>query len=120
MNEKLICKTVVLVDPTEGNAPPTMYFYTPVAMTIVMVCAAPHVDDAGADIDIADDGTDVITAVDAADADVPGTWKATGYGGTNSPVVIAAGSKVSVVPNDAAAATQITVDIWFLTGEIFS
>ena len=120
MNEKLVCIPVTLVNPTEGAASPTVYFYTPTALTIVMVTASPSADDTGADVDIADDGTDVIAAVDAADNDVPGTWKAIGYGGTNSPVVIAAGSKVSVNANDNANGTAFLVHIWALTGEGFA
>lgn len=120
MNEKLVCIPVHLVDPTEGNAAPTTYLFTPVDLTVVMVSAAPMVDDADATIDIADDGSDVIAAVSAADADVPGTWKAKGYGGTNTPVVIAAGSKISVNQNSGAAATAFIVHIWALTGDIFS
>lgn len=120
MNEKLTCIPVHLVNPTEGAASPTMYFYTPVDLTIVMVTVSPSTDDADADIDIADDGTDVIAAVDASDNDVPGTWKATGYGGTNSPVVISAGSKVSVNANDNANGTAFLVHIWALTGDVYS
>ena len=90
------------------------YFYAPCNMTILYVTAAPSVDDADATIDINDDGSGVITAVDASDLDVPGTWKSKPMGGTNDPVVIAAGSKVSLDANSTAANTRIMVQIWFL------
>ena len=96
------------------------YFYAPCDMTILYVTASPSVDDADLTVDINDDGTGVITAVDASDLDVPGTWKSTAMGGTNAPVVIAAGSKVSLDANDAAANTRIMVQIWFSAGTKWS
>lgn len=120
MNERLICMTF-----DEGEVGVTLstnyrYFYTPVDLTIVYVTASPSVDDGGLTVDINDDGTGVITAVDASDLDVPGTWKSTHMGGTNAPVTIAAGSKVSLDANAAAANTRILVQIWALVGEAWS
>lgn len=122
MNERLVCIPVAGVDPTEGNALGALfaYFYVPCDLTIIFVTAAPAVDDADLTIDINDDGTGVITAIDCADKDVPGTWKSVHMGGTETPVTIAAGSLVSLDANDAAAATAVNVYIWGLTGEVFS
>ena len=50
-------------------------------------------------VDIVDDGTDVIAAVTAATAGTPGTWKSKALGGTNDPVHIAADSVVGVTIN---------------------
>jgi hypothetical protein len=96
------------------------YFYTPCDLTVIFVCATSNADDAGLTIDINDDGTGVIAGVSAADADVPGTWKAKHMGGTNDAVTIAAGSKVSLDANNAAADSVVSVQIWALTGEVFS
>lgn len=93
------------------------YFTAPCDMTIVYVCAAPSTDDAGLTLDINDDGTGVIEAISCADADVAGTWKSKHMGGTNAPVFIAAGSKISLDANNAAANTRLFGQIWFLTGE---
>ncbi len=119
MNERLNVTSFTLVDPTEGNAIGTLeyYFEALVNMTIVGVSVAPQVDDAGATIDVDDDGTNVITAVDASDANVPGTWKSTHLGGTNAPVAIAAGSKVSFDANSAANGTAFHVVLYWLAGE---
>lgn len=122
MNERLICLSFNVTDPDETAALSTLenYFYAPVDLTLVYVSVSPNEDDTGATLDIDDDGTNVITAISCADADVPGTWKASGYGGTNAPVVIAAGSKVAFDLNNAAAANVFNVVIWALTGEVWS
>lgn len=122
MNERLVCIPVAPVIPTEGSALDALcaYFYTPCDLTVIYVDAAPHVDDSGLTIDINDDGTGVIEAVDCSDKDVPGTWKSTHMGGEETPVVIAAGSLVSLDANDAANGTAVNVRIWALTGEVFS
>lgn len=118
MNERLVCMTF-----DEGEVGVTLganyrYFTLPFDFTIVYVTASPSVDDADTTIDINDDGTGVITAVSAADLDVPGTWKSTHVGGSETPVTIAAGSKVSLDANSAAANTRILVQIWGLVGEV--
>lgn len=120
MNERLTMISFTIVDPTEGNAISTLqyYFDAIVDMTIVAVSVAPEVDDASATIDIDDDGTNVITAIDASDANVPGTWKSTHVGGTETPVHIAAGSLVSFDANSAAAATAFHVVVWAIMGEV--
>jgi len=120
MNERLDMISFTLVDPTNTNAIGALQFYFDclVDMTIVGVSCAPEVADAGATIDIDDDGTNVITTVAAATVATPGTWKSTALGGgTNAPVHIAAGSKVSFDANSAAAATAFHVVLWVLFGE---
>jgi hypothetical protein len=120
MNERLVVLSKTLVDPTEGNAigANASYFVIPNDMTIVYISVAPSVDDAGATLDINDDGTGVITGVDASDKDAPGTWSSTHFGGTNAPVTVDGGSKISLDINNGAAATAFYVDIYALTGEV--
>jgi len=122
MNERIVCISKVLTDPDESAGMSTNegYFYAPVDLTIVYVSVAPEEDDSSATLDINDDSTGVITAVSCADADVPGTWKASGYGGTETPVKIAAGSLVDFDLNSATAANLFHVDIWALTGEVWA
>ena len=122
MNERLMKTSYTLVDPTEGNAVGALEFYHDciVGETIVAVSVAPQVDDAGATLDIDDDGTNVITAIDASDKNVPGTWKSTHVGGTNAPVRVAAGSKLSFDVNAGAVATAFHVVIWSLVNEEFA
>lgn len=92
------------------------YFTLDFPFTIVGVTVSPSADDADATIDINDDGTGVITAVDASDADVPGTWKSTHLGGAQTPVAVAAGSKVSFDANSAASGTRFGIVMTCLLG----
>lgn len=118
MNERLITISFTAVDPDETAALSTLVFYqtTVIDMSIVGVSVAPFEDDAGATVDIDDDGTNVISGIDASDANVPGTWLATGFGGTNDPVFVAAGSKLALDFNSAAAANAFLVVIYAVTG----
>jgi hypothetical protein len=120
MNERLVKTSYTLVDPTEGNPIEALEFYYDAIFdeTIVAVSVSPQVDDTGATLDIDDDGTNVIAAVDASDQNVPGTWKSTHVGGTNAPVHIAAGSKVSFDINAGANGTAFHVVVWALLGEV--
>jgi hypothetical protein len=92
------------------------------AMTIVGVslCAEAFTGTpTGFNIDIQDDGADVITAVAANTAGTPGTWKSVHMGGTNSAVDIAAGSSVEVDVNLAGGTSptaDFTLVIWYLGG----
>lgn len=119
MNERL--QTISFV---EGEVGVTLgdnfrYFTVPFQMTIVAVTVSPSVDDSGLTIDINDDGTGVITAIDCSDLNVPGTWKSTHItGGTETPVSVAAGSVLSFDANNAAANTRVGIVIWYLGGEV--
>ena len=117
MNERLISIPLSLSDPNEGSAASAneAYIVTPVGLTVVAVYASPMDDDAGATIDINDDGTGVITGVDASDHDAPGSWKSTHFGGSNDPVYIAADSEISIDANNAANGNRFDVIIWALT-----
>ncbi len=117
MNERLICLTF-----TDGEVGVTLganYRYTNAIknLTIVAVAVSPNTDDAGATIDINDDGTGVITAIDCSDQNVPGTFLTPGFGGTNAPVAVAAGSLLSLDGNSFAANTVAMVQIWALVGD---
>jgi hypothetical protein len=89
----------------------------PFACTLVYVSVSPFADDASATIDIQDDGTDIVTGVDASDHDVPGEWITTHAGGAETEVRIAAGSEIEVDVNDGAAGNRFDVTLLFLTGE---
>lgn len=119
MNERLVPYTFSLVDPAEATAITTgaCYFMVPFEATLVYASVAPFEDDSGATMDILDDGVDIVTGISAADHDVPGEWAATGYGGTNDPVSIAAGSEISIDINNGAAANRFDIQLLFLAGE---
>lgn len=115
----------VTLDFVEGETDVTLgetfrYFTVPCDMTIIYVCASPSVADAALTLDINDDGTGVITALACGVVAVPGTWKSTHMGGTNTPVQVAAGSVLSFDANAATASTRIAIQIVALVGEKFS
>jgi len=92
------------------------------AMTIVGVslCAEAFTGSpTGFNVDIQDDGTDVVTAVAANTAGTPGTWKSVHMGGSNAPVHVSAGSSVEVDVNlsgGTSPAADFTLVIWYLGG----
>lgn len=116
MNERLQVTSFTLVNPTEGAGAPTVYFEALTDMIIVGMVVAANENDASAAVDLYDDGSAVIEDTSGADADVPGTWQARGYGGSNDPVVIAKDSLVSLVPTDNANANAFTVTLYWLAG----
>lgn len=120
MNDRMIILNYTVVDPDESAASGALALYDdiPFDITIICVSVAPLEDDTGATLDINDDGTGVITGVDASDHNVPGRWDTPATGGTNSPVTIDAGSILSLDINSGAAANRFDVTIWALVGEV--
>lgn len=119
MGKNLIVINLSGVDPLDAGVLGANFAYThlPIQITIVAVSVAPNTDDAGGTVDINDDGTGIITAIDCSDQNVPGVWQTPGYGGTNTPVTVAGQSLLSADANSIAAATSIGIQIWALEGE---
>jgi hypothetical protein len=73
----------------------------------------------GFNVDIHDDGVDVVTGVAANTAGTPGTWKSVHMGGTNAAVTIARGSSVGVDVNlsgGSSPTADFTLLIYYLAG----
>ena len=121
MNERLVPYTFTVVDPVDTGVVGTSALLTkvPFNATLVYACVSPYEDDAGATMDIQDDTTDIVTAIDASDHDVPGEWKSTHVGGTNAPIAIAAGSEIELDFNSAAAENAFHVVLLFLAGDVY-
>jgi len=119
MNERLV--VLSFTDGEVGGTLGALYRYitVPCALTIVAVSVSPSAGDADLTIDINDDGTVAIAAVSCAVVAVPGAWISTHFGGTETPVSVAADSVLSLDANDAHADTRIMVQIWALTGETY-
>lgn len=119
MNERLVAYNLNIGDPdsTATVAASAAMVMVPFGCTLVYASVSPMEDDAGATIDIQDDGTDIVTAIAAATHATPGEWASTHCGGTNAPVAIAAGSEIEIDINNAAAANRFDVTLLFLTGE---
>jgi len=117
MNERLV--VLSFTDGEVGGSLGDNYRYitVPCNLVIVAVYASPSADDAGLTVDINDDGSAAISAVTCDDADVPGSWISTHFGGAQTPVAVAADSVLSLDANDADSDTRIMVHIWALTGE---
>lgn len=118
MNENIVTYTFSVGDPTEGNAlgANALYFMIPFGATLIYASVAPWDDDPLASLDINDDGSAVVSAIDATDKDVPGEWISTHRGGAETPVQIAAGSVMDFTFNDAAAANRFDVVMHMLQG----
>ncbi len=99
-----------------------LYHTLPCDFTIIYVEAAPEANDADLTLDVnsSTDGDGVIAAMVCATAATPGTWKSIPMGGTNAPVVLSAGSKISYDFNGAAANTVIHWQVWGYTGTEWS
>ena len=121
MNERLICIPLPAKYPGAAATLGTnyAYYYCRHDLTIVYVSAAPSADDDDMTLDINDDGTGVITGIDVSDADAPGEWESTHVGGSETPVKIAAGSKISFdVNDDTDAGVQVAGYMLALVGEV--
>jgi len=98
--------------------------YTPIGLTLVGVtlCAEAFTGTpTGFNVDIQDDGTDVITAVAANSAGTPGSWLASHLGGSLTPVAIAAGSEVEIDVNltgGTSPTADYDVTLWCLAGTV--
>lgn len=119
MNERLVVIDIPVVYPGASAALGAnyAYFVAPMDLILIYVCAAPSVDDSGLTLAVNDDGSAIVSAFSCADADVPGEWSTTHVGGTNTPVRIVAGSKISFTAANAANGTQIVGQMWCLTSE---
>ncbi len=119
MNERMVAYTFSIADPTEGSAIGALacYFMLPFGATLIYASGAAFVDDAGLTMDINDDGTVIVTALDIADKEAPGEWISIHAGGTETPVAIAAGSEMTLDFNAAANGNRVDVVMLFLTGE---
>lgn len=118
MNERMLCIDLYAGEEgvTLGNG--SAYTTVPFDFTIVGVTVHPSVDDAGLTVDLADDGTDIITAIAAATKGTPGTWLSTHLGGANAPVIVADGSVIRMDVNTAAADTVVHTKIFGLVSEV--
>jgi hypothetical protein len=87
----------------------------------VSVCAEAFTGSpTGFNVDIQDDGTDVVTAVAADTAKTPGTWLSKHLGGSNAPVHFAKDSVVDIDINLVGGSTptaDYTILLFWLSGE---
>lgn len=98
--------------------------YAPVGLTLVgvTVCAEAFTGSpTGFNVDVQDDGADVVTAVAANTAGTPGSWLAAHLGGSESAVAIAAGSEVEIDVNltgGSSPTADYDVTLWCLAGTV--
>ena len=119
MNERLVAYTFNLFDPDNiaGLGDLCAYFMVPFGATLVYVSGAPMTDDTDTTLDVHDDGSAIITALVCDDKEIPGRWISTHFGGTQTPVAIAAGSEITMDLNAIEVAVRFDVQLLFLTGE---
>lgn len=114
-------QAMVFTSEAQADADGVFEFDTPVGLTIwgVSVCVEAY-SGAGAecDIDVQDDGTDIITEVEADTAGTPGTWYTPALGGTETPVTAAAGSDIEIDVNLNSDTADITVILYVTLDEV--
>jgi len=109
---------LVFNSENQADADGIFEFDVPVGMTIVgaSLCVEAYTGSGSTcNVDIQDDGTDVITAITADTAGTPGTWYTPALGGSETPVKVAAGSDVEVdinLDSDTADFTLILYVVW--------
>lgn len=94
------------------------YVTTPYGFTLIGVAGAPSANDTDLTMDINDDGSVIVTAMSMAVKATPGTWLTPALGGTNTSVHVAAESVLSFDFNNAAANTQVYVQLYVLLDEV--
>ena len=105
----------------QADADGVFEFDVPVGITIlgVSLCVEAYSGSGSTcNIDVQDDTSDVITAVTADTAGTPGTWYTPCFGGTETPVRVAAGSDVEIDLNLDSDTADFTVIIYFVFGEV--
>lgn len=122
MNERLLSIPFCMVNPVEGGALGALDYYLNVPMDcmLVYVCAGADTDDSDLTLDINDDASAIVTAMDCADKEDPGEWISTHMGGAETPVLIEAGSELSFDVNGAAVATTLKGYMLVLTSDVYS
>lgn len=109
---------ITLVDPDNtaalGTAAGRIEF--PHDITIVAVSICPLEDDAGLTVDVQAAGSDVITAIAAADKDAVTLWESTHVNGTNDPVHVDAHDEITFDVNSAAAANAVQIVLFYEAG----
>ena len=118
MREHLVPFTFYIQGQAAANG--VVEFAAPCGLTIVGVslCAEAFTGSpTGFNVDVQDDGADVITAVAANTAGTSGSWHTPTFGGSETPVHVAAGSAVELDVNFAGGSSptaDFTAIIWAL------
>ncbi len=122
MSDRLV--TFTFSSQAQADADGVHTLYTPLGLTLVGVGVTAEAftgSPSGFNVDIQDDGADIVTAVAANTAGTPGTWLSTHLGGAETPVAIAAGSEIEVDVNLTGGSTPTAdydVTLWCLTGMV--
>ena len=122
MSDRLVCFT--LSSQAQADADGVHTLYAPVGLTLVgvTVCAEAFTGGpTGFNVDIQDDGVDVVTAVAASTPATPRAWLTPHFGGSQTPVGIAAGSKIEVDINltgGSSPTADYDVTLWCLAGTV--
>ena len=122
MSDRMV--TFTFSSQAQADADGVHTLYAPLGLTLVGVSVTAEAftgAPVGFNVDIQDDGADIVTAVAANSAGTPGTWLSTHLGGSETPVAIAAGSEVEVDVNlmgGSAPTADYDVTLWCLAGTV--
>jgi len=123
MNERLVSIPIDCIDPNDSNALGDNEYYinVPFDCLVVYVTAGADADDTGTlTLDINDDATGVITAIDCSTKADPGEWISTHFGGSETPVHVDADSELSFDVNGSAAAQTIKGYMLILSSDVYT
>ncbi len=114
-------KPMVFTSEGQADADGVHEFYAVCGMTIWGACGCVEAYTGSGsefDFDVQDDGTDIITAVEADTAGTPGTWLTAALGGTETPVSVAAGSSVEIDINLDSDTADYTIVLFVTLDEV--
>lgn len=121
MSDRMVAFTFSNQAQGDADGVHTLYAMRTLTIVGVSLCAEAFTGTPTAfDVDVQDDGTDVITAVTASTAGTAGTWKSKHLGGTNDAVEVAAGSEIEIDINftgGSSPTADYDVTLWCLLGE---
>jgi len=112
---------LVFTAEAQADADGVFEFDIPVGMTIwgASGCVEAYASSGTTfNFDVQDDASDVITAVTANTAGTPGTWYTPPFGGTETPVSLAAGSDVEIDINLDQGTADFTIVLYVTLDEV--
>jgi hypothetical protein len=105
----------------QADADGVIEFDMPIGCTLIgaSLCVEAYTGSGSTcNVDVQDDGTDVITALTANTAGTPGTWLTPALGGTETPVHIAAGSDIEIDVNLNSDTADLTIVLYVTLDEV--
>ena len=122
MSDRLVTFTFSAQAQADADGVHTLYAAVGLTLVGVTLCAEAFTGTpTGFNVDIQDDGADVITAIAANTAGTAGSWLTAHFNGANMSVAVAAGSEIEVDVNlvgGTSPTADYDVTLWCLAGTV--